>query len=167
MINYGEYSKELTPKVFMVVVGLITIFISYMVFFKGWGDVLLSFVGIQLTAGNFTRRLLFLAFNIVLFIFYLPTLFVFVRRKVTWGEAINVTVAFGVYYIGFPLLGYASSNPIGFQDFVAVALFIAGVILHFACEYQRHIFKNKPENSRKLLTSDCGDSAGISIIFLI
>ncbi len=152
MIDYGEYSKDTGPKIFMVVLEFIVIFVSYMILFKGWGNAILSLIGIHVTAGDFTRRLLFLIFNLVLFTFYLPTLFVFVRRRVTWAEAVNVAVAFGVYYIGFPLLGYASSSPIGFQDFIAVVLFLTGIILHFVCEYQRHIFKNNPGNRGKLLT---------------
>ncbi len=153
MINYGQYSRNVIPKIFMILLEIVILYISFLILFRGWGDIILSHIGFHPGSGNLTRKVLFLIFNVSLFIFYLPTLLIFVRRKVTWIEAINVAIAFSIYYLGFPLLGYSSSQKIDILDLGAIILFTSGITLHFICEYQRHIFKSKPENKDRLLTN--------------
>jgi hypothetical protein len=45
-----------------------------------------------------------LAFDLMTFVRFFPTLFVFVRRKSSIEELVAAPIAFGIYYVGFLFL---------------------------------------------------------------
>ncbi len=153
VITYGQYSKNTGQKILLLALELVTIWISYMILFKGWGSWVIQKLGMYDTGGNHFRHSLIFTFNVVLFLAYLPTVLVFVRRQITWGEAVNIAFAFALYYIGFALLGYNVELMPGWVDWLGVVLFLLGISLHLVAEWQRHVFKKDPQNKGKLLTT--------------
>ncbi len=153
MITYGQYSKNTPQKIFILIAQIIILWVAYMILFKGWGDSFLTWLNIPPTSGNHLRRSLLMTINILLFISYLGTILVFVRRKITWAEALNLPVAFAIYYLGFALLGYNKPQDVNWIDWLGVALVIIGLSMHFISELQRHQFKKDPRNKGHLLTT--------------
>ncbi len=153
MINYGIYSKNTFQKIFILVFEIGIIFVSYKILFAGWADNILQWLHIFPVRGNYFRLVLIFTFNIVVFLAYAVSLLFFLKRKISWAEAINVVFAFAVYFIGFPLLAYKSNQPLNWVDLLGIILFLLGISLHLASEWQRFSFKKQPQNKGKLLTS--------------
>ncbi len=153
MITYGDYSKNTAQKLTLIILELIILWISYMILFRQWGDKVLEWLDLLPTGGNHLRRSLLMSLNILLFLTYLPTIFVFVKRRITWAEAINLPFAFALYYLGFALLGYNSAQVPNYIDWIGLILVILGLSLHFVSELERHKFKKNPQNKGKLLTT--------------
>ena len=153
MITYGQYNKSLPQKLFMLALEVLVIAVSYMILFKGWGDTVLKWLHVYNTGGNHLRHAMMFTFNVLIFLSYAATILIFVQRKITWAEAMNIAFAFALYYIGFPLLGYNVELWPDWIDWVGAALVILGVSLHLVAEWQRYVFKKNPENKGKLLTT--------------
>jgi protein-S-isoprenylcysteine O-methyltransferase Ste14 len=153
MITYGQYSKSIPQKILVIVLEIVILWLSYMILFKGWGDQVLSWLKIYPTGGNHLRHSLLFTMNILLFLSYLATILVFVRRQITWAEAFNLPLAFALYYLGFSLLGYNTEQAVNWIDWFGVALVIIGLGMHFLAELQRHIFKKNPQNKGRLMTT--------------
>ena len=153
MIEYNEKSKNLLQKTVLIVLELIFIYLSYLILFKDWGYYVLQWLHIKLTPGNHLRAVMLFTFNIIVFLAYLPTIIVFVKRKMSWEETFTIPIAFAIYYIGFALLGYNIPLDQNWIDWLGVILFVLGVSMHLAAEYQRHLFKQNPENKGKLMTT--------------
>jgi len=79
-------------------------------------------------------------------------MFVFLKRKIAFEEVISVPFAFAIYYLGFAILGYPTNIPIGFIDYIGIAIFLFGSYLNTASEFQRHIWKKDTNNKGKLYT---------------
>ncbi len=153
MITYGSYSRSLPQKVILVVLELVILYVSYLILFKGLGNDVLKMLGLPLKSVNHLRCSIIFTLNVILFLAYLPTIFVFVRRKISWQEAVSLPIAFSVYYLGFSLLGYYVPKATNWVDWFGVVLFILGVSLHFTAELQRFMFKKDSHNKGKLLTT--------------
>ncbi len=125
MINYGKYSKSVAQKIFLLTLEVGFILLGWIVVKAGSGD-------------NLHKSLLILA-DVLIFVFYIPTITVFVRRDISWKEAVNVSFAFGFYYVGFPYLG--RNGRAGVSDIVGLLLILTGLTIHLVSEYQRYKFK--------------------------
>ncbi len=153
MIQYGEYSKSTVQKIFIISTEIIILWISYMILFRGWGENVIDWLNIPLTEGNHLRKSLLFAMEILVFLAYLSTILVFIKRKISWTEALNLPFAYAIYYIGFALLGYNSQQVVNWIDLLGVILVIFGLSLHFVAELELHLFKKDPHNKGKLLTT--------------
>ena len=80
------------------------------------------------------------------------TIAYFLKRAIPLEEAISIPLAFSLYYIGFAFLGYANTSPIGWLDYLAVAIYLLGSYLNTGSEWQRDRWKKRPENKGKLYT---------------
>ena len=152
MITYGQYSKNIPQKIFLNLLELLILWISYMILFNGWGDIILGWLKIPTHEGNHLRRSSIFTMEILIFLSYVATTVFFVRRKISWIEALNLPIAFALYYIGFALLGYNSMQAVNWIDWLGVALVIIGASFHFVAELERHIFKKDPQNKGRLYT---------------
>ena len=125
MIEYSKHSHSLPQKTFLVVLEIFIIFLSWQIIRTGEADPV--------------HKLILLTSNILIFLFYLPTILVFVRRGISWMEAMNISLAFGLYFLGFPYLG--RNTRFSHVDFVGLFIIISGLLIHFVSELQRHKFK--------------------------
>ena len=97
-------------------------------------------------------RLTHLVFVGVTMLRFLVTFLVTLKRPIGGEETAGVTLAFGLYYLGFAalsLLGSGASTPVWLAG---VALFVLGGALNTVSEFQRKRFKDRPENAGKLYT---------------
>ncbi|GEM_PF-582636 len=153
MITYEKYSKNLWQKALIILLELITIGISYYILFNNLGEAIINLLHIPYTGGNHLRHSLLFTANIIIFLAYLPTILIFVKRKISWEEAFSVPLAFALYYIGFSLLGYNTLSDVSLIDWLGAALVITGLSLHLTAEWQRYKFKQNPQNQGKLMTT--------------
>jgi len=80
------------------------------------------------------------------------TLFVFVKRRIPWWEAVWGGGIIGCVLFFFLLGGLRSPQPIGPVDLAGVLLYIAGSYVGTASEHSRDIWKTRPENRGHLYT---------------
>ncbi|GGG26373.1 hypothetical protein GCM10007425_21200 [Lysinibacillus alkalisoli] len=80
-------------------------------------------------------------------------MFIWLPRGISWQEAIMNSAAFGIYYLGFPILFVMSSQiPNATVIIIGWVLFIGGSVLNTASELLRKPFKDNPANKGKLYT---------------
>lgn len=103
-------------------------------------------------SGNLVRRLLVAACLIIYFIRLQFTVWVFLKRKFSWSEALVIT---GL--MSFVMLAYARApgdnyQPVGLVEILGVLLYLAGSCINTHSEYTRHVWKLKKENKGRLHT---------------
>lgn len=80
------------------------------------------------------------------------TLFVFVRRRIPWWEAVLGGGLIGFVLYAFLAGGFRVSRPPGLIDLFGMLLYIAGSYIGTASERARHAWKERPENHGHLYT---------------
>jgi len=79
-------------------------------------------------------------------------MFIWLPRGIGWLEAIGNSLAFALYYLGFPALLIAASTLRVSWLILGVGLFLLGSWLNTASELLRRPFKAQPQNRGKLYT---------------
>jgi protein-S-isoprenylcysteine O-methyltransferase Ste14 len=88
-------------------------------------------------------------------VFYLRLAFcllVFVKRKVSWFEGIAVGTLYGALVYLFALWESLTPAKVGAIDFIGIGLFVAGSWINSQADYQRYLWKKRPENTGHLYT---------------
>lgn len=80
------------------------------------------------------------------------TLFVFVKRRVPWWEAVWGAGIIGCVLFFFLRGGLRAPQPLGPVDLAGMLLYITGSYLGTVSERSRHIWKARPENQGHLYT---------------
>lgn len=79
-------------------------------------------------------------------------MFIWLPRGISLKEAIGNSFAFGLYYVGFPLLAIYGGHYRLYLLILAFIFFIGGSTLNTVSELLRKKFKDDPENKGKLYT---------------
>ena len=100
--------------------------------------------------GDVGRQVVLMACAVIFVLRAATTLFVFLKRKIPWWEAI-----WGGGLIGFVLFAFLSDGlrtlqPLGFVDVVGALLYLIGSYLGTVSEYTRYTWKACPENQGHL-----------------
>lgn len=148
MNMYEDKSPSIPQKALIVAAELALVGASYQVAFGSLGAGLRAFGD----APNHARNTTLFAFNVVVFARYLLTLFVFLERRIPWGEAISIPGAFALYLLGFPLLARSAAVDFGPVELIGIALFVVGSFINTFAEHQRRRFKRVPNNAGRLFT---------------
>ena len=74
------------------------------------------------------------------------------KRKIPWDESISISFAFGLYYVGFALFALTTPQLIDSIDYLGIFIFAAGSFINTCSEIQRHLWKKKPDNRRRIYT---------------
>lgn len=145
---YGKTSSSTAQKAVILLAETALVGLSYWVLFAGG----LHGVRASGAAPLDLRNLTLFAFNLVVLARFLLTMFVFLRRKIPWDETLSIPFAFGLYFLGFPLMARPASVPFGALEIIGIVIFITGSFLNTFSEYQRHHWKARAENQGKLYT---------------
>jgi protein-S-isoprenylcysteine O-methyltransferase Ste14 len=145
---YGNTGNNRPQITVIVITELLILAAAFWVLFGGGYNALFH----TQSAGNFSRHVVLFAFNLVVFFRILITFTVFLKRHMPWAEAFNIPFAFGLYYVGYALLGYKSEAAFDWMDILGILLFIKGSYLNTFSEWRRHIWKKDPANKGKLYT---------------
>ena len=111
-----------------------------------------AWLGQRWNPGDETRRQ-FLAVGLSIYFFRLLfTQFVFLKRAVRWGEAGMIVLWLMCIYLVLSLAGGTNSARMGAPGVGGVVLFVFGSWMNSFAEYQRHVWKQRPENQGRLYT---------------
>lgn len=149
-MNFNMYSSGfggIKSKLIIMFIEIILIYISYLILF-GNGIALHQH---NLNIHNEVKITLFL-FNIITFLRFMFTLFVFLKRQIPLGEAFAVPLAFAIYYIGFPIIAIFNLHKFDYIDIIGVLLFLLGSFINTFSEFQRMLFKKNIKNKGKIYT---------------
>ena len=149
---YSQKAKSTPQKIIITLIEIFLIYLSYNIMFGGGEALITSLFNWELTIEIPTRRWVILIFSIIILLRMAFMMFYLLKRKLPWSECFTVPAAFALYYVGFAILVLPNEAALGLWDWFAMALFVFGCYLNTAAEYQRHIFKLKPQNKGKLYT---------------
>lgn len=127
------------------------LYLAWWILFGHGGDWAQQHLHISNLAVKSRREIVFI-FSIVIFIRMAYTMFFLVKRRIPWGESIDVPFAFALYYIGFTLFTLPTRHAIDVTDYLAVGLFVLGCGLNTIGETLRDIWKKQQANNGKLYT---------------
>ncbi len=103
-------------------------------------------------SGNPGRQALLLTCVVVYVARAAYTLFVFVKRRIPWWEAVWGGTIIGCVLFFLLLGGLPARQPIGPSDLAGILLYIAGSYIGTASEHSRYTWKACPENQGHLYT---------------
>jgi protein-S-isoprenylcysteine O-methyltransferase Ste14 len=140
----SEKSPSIAPKVAITSWYLICVAVAALLTFSATneGD----------RSGNLGRQVALLTCLVIYVARAATTLFVFVKRKIPWWEALWGGSLIGVVLFLFLRVGLRTAQPLGFVDVVGVLLYLTGSYVGTASEYSRHLWKARPENQGHLYT---------------
>ena len=149
MYNVGK-SKSYFQKVIAVFLQLISLcIVVWMFYFNGYK---LLYKIIDLEAVNIGKRQLFIIFCIVVYLIRSSiTLFVFLKRKVSLGEAL--TIGFFIFFINvvFGIITLTTKE-VDWVTYFGLIIFIVGSFFHNRAEFLRFKWKKNPLHKGKLYT---------------
>ncbi len=108
-----------------------------------------------LPGDSFRRAALASALTSALTIYFLRVLateFVFLKRGVSWSEVFTIAPWACFIYALLCLTGGTNRSPLAATAAVGALLFVFGSWMNSWAEYQRHVWKQRPENRGKLYT---------------
>jgi len=108
--------------------------------------------GHPLLYGDLLRRdCLVAAFSIYCIRLYFTT-FLFLKRGMTWGGAITISLWALFIFMTMSIGGGIHAAPFGPVAILGILLFLFGSWINSYSEYQRHAWKQNPDNKGKLYT---------------
>ena len=120
--------------------------------FGGGLDLLSRHLLLDWGPGNLLRRQLLAAACTLYFLRLLLTLFVFLRRGISWPEVFTIAPWVLCIFLLLGLTGGFNSAPVGIVCAVGVALFLLGSWMNTWSEFQRHRWKQQPQKKGLLFT---------------
>lgn len=131
---YGIHRQTTSAKLFILFIQLIYVAIDY------------KWIMPHLTSLMITNMFLLI---LITFIRLNCMMFIWLPRGISWKEAIGNSLAFGLYYLGFPLLAiWGNLNLV----WIGWIFFILGSSVNTLSELLRKPFKADPRNKGKLYT---------------
>lgn len=102
--------------------------------------------------GDETRRMCLGAALSVYFVRLIFTQFLFLKRALSWSETYLVSAWVLCIYLVLSIAGGTNRAPVGWAFAAGIVLFISGSWMNSYSEYQRHVWKLRPENRGRLYT---------------
>lgn len=148
---YGTYHHSLGPKLFATALNTLGLAAAAWFVLGGWNDLNGRFQW-DLHGPQPARAWLLVALSTVYLLRFLATNFVMVNRTIPWGEATTIGVWVFIIHSVMAYLGGTNPAPAGVLTWVGVALYAVGSFINTGSEYQRKLWKLRPENKGKLYT---------------
>jgi protein-S-isoprenylcysteine O-methyltransferase Ste14 len=98
------------------------------------------------------RTCLLLSYATIFYLRLVLCILFFVKRKIRWFEGCSVGVLYGALVYMFSLWGSLASYSIGVIETIGGMLFVSGSWVNTQSDFQRYIWKKKPENDGHLYT---------------
>ncbi len=149
---HGLKETNYLPRTVWTIAHLLILFAVAWFYFGGGVSVVGNRFGQSWQAGDLGRRMVLMAFGLILWIRMTFTAFVLLSRRFDWSECIAVIGAVAFYQLGFAALGATTATALSWVDLIAAGLFGLGSYLNTGSEIQRKRFKEKPLNKGKLHT---------------
>lgn len=151
MLFKDEKDLSLIPKiVFLTAISCACGLAGYLMFV----DVnnLVSWLKPYAISGNFIRQIILMFFCWFYALRLFVTVFVFLKRKMVWGEMLLVTGLMSFALFALANAGGNSNQPIGLLDYFSIFLYLLGSWLNTWSEYTRHVWKKNKSNKGRPYT---------------
>lgn len=136
---YGIHKPTIKEKILILFAEIIYLIIAYYLLFIAYEKSAIS-IGLFIALIITTLRLT-------------AMMFIWLPRGISWQEAIMNSAAFGIYYLGFPILMIiGNQEPNLTLLIIGWVLFLVGSMLNTVSELLRKPFKDNPANKGKLYT---------------
>jgi protein-S-isoprenylcysteine O-methyltransferase Ste14 len=151
MIFKDEHDFSLLPKiVLMTTISCASLLAGYLMFADA--NELHDLLKPYAINGDFLRRIL-LMFFLVFYILRLSiTVFIFLKRKMSWLETILIAGLMSFVLFSFAKVGGNNYQPVGALDCFSIFLYLFGSWLNTYSEYTRHVWKKQEVNKGRLYT---------------
>lgn len=143
MFNSNYHKSYGQKSTIICILGLTLFFSTWLLFFKT--DVLKM-------DGNLCRKLILAMCTFIYIIRIIITLFIFLKRRVSWLEALPISILMSLVLFGFLYLGGGQAQPINIMDIPGIVLYLTGSYLNTWSELNRQRWKRDPENKGHLYT---------------
>jgi protein-S-isoprenylcysteine O-methyltransferase Ste14 len=134
---------------------LLVLLSAWLTFFNGLSHIGALFGKSWAMADPIRAKLIFAAI-VLYFLRHMITLFVLLKRKIVWSEALGLLAYFAFFELGILLLGGGAfrnhSIPLNWLDILAGILIVIGSFINSFSELQRHWWKQDPSHKGKLYT---------------
>lgn len=147
MMFNGKHSKSLGPKILIIVIFSAILVIIGMGMFPGSEQL----VPLMMT-GNKLRQIILFIGLIIYALRMLITLIVFLKRRMSWGEGLLVSLIMSAVMYALAYFGSIHEKALGVIDYSGIVLYVCGSVLHSCSEYQRYTWKQRAENASHLFT---------------
>jgi protein-S-isoprenylcysteine O-methyltransferase Ste14 len=149
---YATHGRSLPQRLFLAATTGASLAAAWWLLFGGGILSAGEWFGWAIKLGDERRRLYLALALSIYFVRLLFTQFVFLKRAVSWGEALLIAPWLLFIYSLFAIAG--GTNPVQANAPVVLgaALFLFGSWMNSYAEYDRHIWKQCPENRGRLYT---------------
>lgn len=149
---HNLHAPSTPQRAFMALTAAGCVGMSWWLLFGGGAAMIAGWTGRIWLGGDLTRRLALALGLTVYFLRLLFTLFAFFRRPIRWGEAVFVALWVLFIYLLLSLTCVANVHPFGIAAGIGIILFLIGSWMNSWAEYQRHLWKQLPQNRGHLYT---------------
>jgi steroid 5-alpha reductase family enzyme len=111
---------------------------------------LLLFGGVE-TGDSLRRGLLAAGWCVYCFRVLLAE-WVFLKRGISWKEALTIAVWISIIALAFAILGGGNRRPLGTAAVLGAILYACGSFVNTYSEYRRYVWKQRAENRGRLYT---------------
>jgi protein-S-isoprenylcysteine O-methyltransferase Ste14 len=149
---YEVRGRSTAQRAVMAGVGAVCVAVAWWLLLGGGLHVAARWFGASWQPGDLVRRVLLAAALTIYYVRLLFTEFVFLRRGVSWSEALSIAPWLVFIYLLVAISGGKNVAEVGGVTFAGVALFVAGSWMNSHAEFARHVWKRRPENRGRLYT---------------
>jgi len=144
LIFNTEYDKSHGKKSIIICILALALFVSiWLLFFN---------TEVLKMDGNLYRKIILIMCSVIYLVRTVITLFVFLKRKISWLEALPISILISFVLFGFIYIGGVQTQPINIMDLLGIVLYLIGSYINTSSELDRHRWKYMPENKGHLFT---------------
>ena len=149
---YELRDASVPQRVTLAAISALWLALSWWLLFGGGLHAVGGRVGWTWRPGDPVRRACLASGFSIYYIRILFTQFVFLKRGVSWSEALTIAPWILCIYLLLGVAGGTNPSPPGMALGLGLALFVAGSWINSYAEYARHVWKQRPENHGCLYT---------------
>ena len=147
---YGVVDPSRGPKLFLTVGhAMILAVLGWLLLGEGVAE-LSAWTGLAMAKGDHLRRVVLFACAAVYFARLIATCFVFIKRKMSWWEALQIVAWLAFVEAALSLAGGAHTASLDILDAAGIGLYAAGSALNTGAEWFRLRWRARPGNAKGL-----------------
>jgi steroid 5-alpha reductase family enzyme len=149
---YASQGRSIPQHIFLTAAAGVALGAAWWVLFDHGVELAAAVFHQNWQRGNDARRLCLAIALAIYFVRLLFTQFLFLKRRMAWGEALAIAPWILLIYLGLAFCGGANPAPYGTAAVAGCVLFLLGSWMNSYAEYSRHEWKKRPENRGQLYT---------------
>jgi steroid 5-alpha reductase family enzyme len=149
---YRNKSPSLRTKATLFCVHLLIVAVSMWLLLGDGIAVLDNFLGRPYQLASTLRRSALAAAAVFYLLRTLATIFIFLKRRMTWSEVGTIALWIAVIDVLFAYFGGRNNGAFGLTGYVGAALVLVGSVINTGSELQRHLWKRNSKNAGHLYT---------------